>query len=153
PINGPKYGMVLANSAKMPTATAYSSPANHSATAATVAMLQETGATSEDTEGLVSYVQALEGVKVALIFTEVSNGTKVSFRSKGDWHVNEWARALGGGGHRNASGAFLELPLREAIQKTLDKAPQFLPLSDGVGDGDTLSEADQKYLALMQGKH
>ncbi len=118
----------------------------------TVAMLQETGATSEDTEGLVSYVQALEGVKVALIFTEVSNGTKVSFRSKGDWHVNEWARALGGGGHRNASGAFLELPLREAMQKTLDKAPQFLPLSDGVSDGDTLSDADQAYLALMQGR-
>ena len=79
------------------------------------AMLEETGATSEDTEGLVSYVLALEGVRVALIFTETAKGTKISFRSKGELHVNEWARAFGGGGHRNASGAFVQKPLSDTI--------------------------------------
>ncbi len=115
----------------------------------TIAMLQETGATSEDTEGLVTYVQALEGVEVALIFTEVSNGTKVSFRSKGEWHVHKWARSLGGGGHRNASGAFLKLPLQKAIRTTLESASQFLPLS--IEDAsETPSAEDEAYLLLLQ---
>ncbi len=113
-------------------------------------VLEETGATNEDTEGLVSYGLAIEGVQVALIFTETPRGTKVSFRSKGDVYVHEWARAFGGGGHRNASGAYLKRPLDEVIDAVLASAPRYLGLSDADPDANAaLSPEDAAYLSTL----
>lgn len=113
-------------------------------------MLNETGATHEDTEGFVNYALALEGVRVALIFSETPSGTKISFRSKGDWFVNEWARSLGGGGHRNASGAYVKKPLDVVIERVVAQAPRYLGLTDGGPDQDgTLSSEDQAYLSTL----
>ncbi len=126
-------------------------------------VLEDTGATSEDIEGFVSYGLAIEGVRVALIFTETQRGTKISFRSKGDLYVHEWARAFGGGGHRNASGAFVRRPLDAVIHEVMDSAPHYLGLSDaapttdgqvqnhGQADNDgALSPEDATYLSIMQ---
>jgi phosphoesterase RecJ-like protein len=60
-----------------------------------------------DTEGFVNYGLTLEGIRLAVIFIE--NGEegiiKISFRSEGDFSVNDFARAhFGGGGHLNAAG-------------------------------------------------
>ena len=112
-------------------------------------VLEDTGASTEDIEGFVSYGLAIEGVRVALIFTETRRGTKVSFRSKGDLYVHEWARAFGGGGHRNASGAFLHRPLDTVIREVMDSAPPYLGLADTDTDG-ALSPEDAAYLSLMQ---
>ena len=126
-------------------------------------VLEDTGATTEDVEGFVSYGMAVAGVRVALIFTETKRGTKISFRSKGDLYVNEWARAFGGGGHRNASGAFVHRPLEAVIQAVMESAPRYLGLSDPApnpdgpannqGEADTdgaLSPEDAAYLSIMQ---
>ena len=113
-------------------------------------VLEETGATNEDTEGFVGYGLAIEGVRAALIFTETPGGTKVSFRSKGDLHVHEWARAFGGGGHRNASGAYFKRPLDEVIDEVLASAPRYLGLSDDDPDADgALSPEDAAYLSTL----
>lgn len=113
-------------------------------------MLQETGASSEETEGFVSYVMSLGTVRVALIFTETAKGTKVSFRSKGDLHVNGWARAFGGGGHRNASGAFVKKPLGEVVQAVVDAAPKYVDLEEPEPEHNgTLSPEDAALLAKM----
>ncbi len=108
-------------------------------------MLQDTGASVEETDGFVNQVLSIEGVAVAMIFTETERGTKVSFRSKGDFHVHKWAQHYGGGGHRNASGAFIYGSLENAFKKTLDSAHQFIsiPVADESSD---LSSEDAAYL-------
>lgn len=116
-------------------------------------MLRETGASSEDTEGFVNYALSIEGVRAAVMFLETEKGTKMSFRSKADAHVNEWARALGGGGHKNAAGAYLRVPLDEAVEQVMALAPRFLGVEPDDGSEVALSEEDETYLsALMEMK-
>ncbi|MDG1766343.1 MAG: bifunctional oligoribonuclease/PAP phosphatase NrnA [Flavobacteriales bacterium] len=58
-----------------------------------------------DTEGLVNQALSIDGVKCAVFIREGNNKVKMSFRSKGDFDVNEFARAhFNGGGHKNAAG-------------------------------------------------
>ncbi len=69
-----------------------------------------------DSEGLVNYGLAINGVKVAGFFRESDGFVKVSLRSKGDFDVNALARVhFNGGGHRNAAGGRLDMTLPEAI--------------------------------------
>lgn len=113
-------------------------------------MLKETGTSHEDTEGIVNYALSIEGVRVALIFSETPSGTKVSFRSRGNWGVSVWARSLGGGGHHNASGAFLKRPLEEVIDTVIASAPSHLPLQEAEpGSNGSLSEEDAAYLSTL----
>lgn len=92
--------------------------------------LRELQADSDETEGFVNYVLSIEGVAAGLMFLETAKGTKVSFRSTGDTHVNEWAQAFGGGGHRNASGAFLKKSLAKTIEMVIEAAPRFIDIDD-----------------------
>jgi phosphoesterase RecJ-like protein len=112
-------------------------------------MLRETGASSEDTEGFVNYALSIEGVRVAIMFLETENGTKMSFRSKADAHVNMWARAFGGGGHKNASGAYLRVPLEEAIDQVMAAAPRFLEIEPEESGRVDLSDEDASYLSSL----
>jgi bifunctional oligoribonuclease and PAP phosphatase NrnA len=58
-----------------------------------------------DTEGLVNYPLSIEGLKMAVIIIDRGEERKMSFRSKGLFDVNEFARKyFNGGGHKNASG-------------------------------------------------
>jgi phosphoesterase RecJ-like protein len=58
-----------------------------------------------DTEGLVNVILSIEGIAVAVFFKEENDGVKLSFRSKGDFYVNEFAaKYFGGGGHKYAAG-------------------------------------------------
>lgn len=79
-----------------------------------------TGATPQDTEDMVGYTRSIAGVEVGLFFLEQpAGGVKVSFRSRGTINVAQLAEQFGGGGHRNASGAVLHVPLSEARQRVL----------------------------------
>jgi phosphoesterase RecJ-like protein len=65
----------------------------------------ETGATAEDTEGLVEEALTVRGVEIAALFELKNNGAlKVSLRSKGRANVSTLAQAFGGGGHPGAAG-------------------------------------------------
>lgn len=69
-----------------------------------------------DTEGLVNYALSIEHIKLAVLFTEREGLVRISFRSKGDIDVNEFARKhFNGGGHHNASGATSRISLKETI--------------------------------------
>jgi len=71
-----------------------------------------------DTESFVNYGLSLKGVKVAVIFIESSSDDyiKISFRSKGGFSVNEFARNhFNGGGHANAAGGRSNLSMVETI--------------------------------------
>ncbi len=72
------------------------------------AMLQATGASEEDTEGIVNYARAIAGVEVGCFFRETAGGAvKVSLRSRGEVDVGAVAVSLGGGGHARAAGITL----------------------------------------------
>ena len=68
--------------------------------------LQRFGATKGDTEGLVNIPLSIEGIHCSCFIREDKTQIKLSFRSTGDFPVNELASlAFGGGGHLNAAGA------------------------------------------------
>jgi len=66
-----------------------------------------TGAESDDTEGLIDHIRAIEPVIVACVFEEVGpEMTRISLRSKSDKvNVSEICKLFGGGGHPAAAGA------------------------------------------------
>jgi bifunctional oligoribonuclease and PAP phosphatase NrnA len=66
-----------------------------------------TGAETDDTEGLIDHIRAIEPVVVACVFEEVEPElTRISLRSKrADVDVNQVAAQFGGGGHPAAAGA------------------------------------------------
>ncbi|MCU0349314.1 MAG: bifunctional oligoribonuclease/PAP phosphatase NrnA [Flavobacterium sp.] len=73
-----------------------------------------------DTEGIVNYGLSLKGIDFAAIFIENKEEgiIKISFRSQGDFDVNEFSRNhFNGGGHKNAAGGKSFLPLNETIQQ------------------------------------
>jgi phosphoesterase RecJ-like protein len=79
-----------------------------------------TGAVPQDTEDLVNFTRSLAGVEVGLFFMEQPRGgVKVSFRAR-SVDVARIAERFGGGGHRLAAGATLELPLEEALTRVLE---------------------------------
>ena len=69
--------------------------------------LARTGAESNDTEGLIDHIRAIEPVVVACVFEEMgAELTRISLRSKSDKvNVNEICAQFGGGGHAAAAGA------------------------------------------------
>ncbi len=62
-----------------------------------------TGATVPDMDGIVDYARSLATVEVAIFAMELSDGIRISLRSKG-FDVNAIAAEFGGGGHRVAAG-------------------------------------------------
>jgi phosphoesterase RecJ-like protein len=71
-----------------------------------------------DTEGLVNFPLSIKGIKLAAIIIDRGDERKSSFRSKGGFDVNTFARKyFNGGGHFNAAGGKNTEPLDEVIAK------------------------------------
>lgn len=73
-----------------------------------------------DTEGFVNYGLGIDNFIFSVIFIEdmQKNFYKISFRSKGNFDVNEFARKyFNGGGHINAAGGRSDLTLKETLDK------------------------------------
>ncbi|MBD98881.1 MAG: DHH family phosphoesterase [Verrucomicrobia bacterium] len=78
-----------------------------------------------DTEGLVNYPLSINWVKIAILITEDKNKVKLSFRSKGDFPVNELAgKYFSGGGHQNAAGGMS----KSSVEETLNTLKKVIPL-------------------------
>lgn len=77
-------------------------------------LFERTGTGPEDTEGLVNTVLYVRGVQVAISLREEKDRIKFSLRSKGSTNVQAVAASFGGGGHRNAAGGHLFMPLSQA---------------------------------------
>lgn len=79
-----------------------------------------------DTEGIVNYALSIEGIRFAAFFVERDGIIKTSFRSKGNFDVNMFARKhFNGGGHKNAAGGMSELPMEKTIQKFITLLPEY----------------------------
>ena len=81
-----------------------------------------------DTEGVVNYALSLKGIIFAAIFIEDSDQEiiKISFRSKGKFSVNQFARNhFSGGGHDNAAGGKSDLDMAKTVTKFISLLPQY----------------------------
>ena len=69
----------------------------------------ETGATIDDSEGLVDYARAIDGVEVGVLIEDRSGAVKGSLRAKDPkYRVDLIAKQFGGGGHACAAGLNVE---------------------------------------------
>ncbi|NMA94504.1 MAG: bifunctional oligoribonuclease/PAP phosphatase NrnA [Clostridiales bacterium] len=89
-------------------------------------MLSETGASQEESSGMVDYAKNIRGVELAILFKEQEDGQiKISMRSKTTIDCNKLAQAFGGGGHARAAGCILDASLHDtkvAVIKEAKKA-------------------------------
>jgi bifunctional oligoribonuclease and PAP phosphatase NrnA len=80
--------------------------------------LQEYDFQPGDTEGFVNYPLSINNIVFSALFMEKKDHVKVSFRSKGNFPVNEFSRDhFSGGGHRNAAGGETKLSLTESVER------------------------------------
>lgn len=71
-----------------------------------------------DTEGLVNYPLSIQGIKLVGLVIDRDEERKWSFRSKGSFDCNTFARQyFSGGGHFNASGGRDGESLQETVRK------------------------------------
>ena len=91
-------------------------------------MLKRSSAEMSDSENFISFLQAMEGVRVSLFLREEKDGTRISLRSDGIIDVDRLAREYGGGGHRLAAGLRLKKNVHaakgemlKAIHRTIKK--------------------------------
>ena len=83
---------------------------------------EESGAASGDAEGIVNYGIETSGVEVAIQAKEQNEKqTKFSLRSRGALDVSKAAARLGGGGHANAAGVTIDLPMDQAVAQVLEE--------------------------------
>ena len=74
-----------------------------------------------DTEGVVNYPLSVRGIHLSVFLAERDGLIKISFRSKGNFDVNLFARKyFSGGGHKNAAGGKSDLSLNETIKNLLN---------------------------------
>jgi bifunctional oligoribonuclease and PAP phosphatase NrnA len=83
--------------------------------------------TVDDLDGIVEFPRSVAGVRIAIMFREVSQGrVKVSLRSVGKADVAAFAKPYGGGGHVHAAGVALEGSLAEVQGRILGAAREYL---------------------------
>jgi bifunctional oligoribonuclease and PAP phosphatase NrnA len=81
---------------------------------------------SGDTEGVVNYALSIRGVHMAAIIIERQEEIRLSFRSFGNFPVNEFAaKHFHGGGHKNAAGGKMDSKLQETVDKFLSLLPEY----------------------------
>ena len=83
----------------------------------TVADYEAAGAGEDETEAIVDTLRSVDGVEVAVLVKEQTNGTRVrvSLRSQG-WDVSALAAERGGGGHQRAAGFSADDDPREVVK-------------------------------------
>lgn len=72
-------------------------------------------------ETIIELAMIEKEIKVGALFIPLDERTKVSLRSKDKLDVGEIASSFGGGGHRNASGCVIKLPLEKSKKIILDE--------------------------------
>jgi phosphoesterase RecJ-like protein len=90
------------------------------------------GATADETEGLLEYLQAVQAIEAAFVLEEMADGlTRASLRSRGTVDVNRVCAEFGGGGHKLAAGLRTKLTIPELEPRLLDLIAKQLPATKG----------------------
>jgi phosphoesterase RecJ-like protein len=90
-------------------------------------VLAKTGTKEVDADNFTTYPMSVKGIVAGILFVELADGVKISFRSKGEIPINELAKEFGGNGHKNAAGARLYgVKLDPTRQLVLNAAAKYL---------------------------
>ena len=93
----------------------------------TLELLQRTGATQEDSEGLINIPLTVKEIQAVAFLKEIApDSFRVSLRSKGSVDVNRVANIFGGGGHKNAAGCTLNGSYGDVRQKVVTELTRAL---------------------------
>lgn len=87
----------------------------------TASMIEDSGASWDDVEGMVNWARNVEGVHVGVMLTTgKGGGVRVSMRSRTDRiDVGRVCMQLGGGGHPGAGGCHLDLDLEATKRRVV----------------------------------
>lgn len=89
----------------------------------TASEIRDLGIESEDIEGAASlFAPVTLGTEFGIIIDENEGFVKGSLRSRASFDVSKIAADLGGGGHKQAAGFVLKMPLDEAVKLVLETA-------------------------------
>lgn len=87
----------------------------HAAVCAIPKELEES-VSAEDLEGISGFLRSIEGVKISATIRQTETGSKMSVRAVPGFDAAAVCRKFGGGGHKGAAGAGLNMSLEEAVQ-------------------------------------
>ena len=81
-----------------------------------------------DIEGIVNHGLSIKTVRFTALFSERDDRIRLSFRSKGDFNVEDFARIhYNGGGHKNAAGGNSHKTMTETIKEFESLLKQYKP--------------------------
>jgi len=85
-------------------------------------LMSNVKASKSDVEGFSDFVRTIKGVEVSMMIVENKDQScRLNFRSAGKYIINGVAVALGGGGHKYASGAVINNPLNTVVENAVEK--------------------------------
>jgi len=89
--------------------------------------IRAAGCTANDIDDQVEVVRAIEGVRVAILFSEGRKGkVRMNFRGERGISVLELAQQFGGGGHGQAAGAILDGTVPQVVERVIPAALDYV---------------------------
>lgn len=85
------------------------------------------GCTAEDIDDQVEIVRSIEGVRVAILFSEGRKGKiRMNFRGERGLPILDLAQQFGGGGHEMAAGAIQDGTIAEVVARVVPAAQAYV---------------------------
>lgn len=85
---------------------------------------QQIGVTEDDMENISGFPRMISGVVVAATLRQEPDRVKISVRTNGEVDASEICGKFGGGGHRGAAGANLQMPMEQAVAAVIAAMPE-----------------------------
>ena len=89
-------------------------------------LMEETGASSDNIEGLSALGITIEGVDVSVFLKEHDDGYKVSVRTTEKLNACEICASFGGGGHARAAGCFISDTYESAVNRIVEEISKYI---------------------------
>ncbi len=90
-------------------------------------MVEDSGISEEETEGLASLPRQIEGVRIGVTLREKADGSvKISLRALHPLNASNICAKFGGGGHPGAAGCSLQCSLEEAKKQIVGACEEVL---------------------------
>ena len=96
-------------------------------------MLSETGTQHHDADGVAEFLARGQGTKVAILFRDLGDSTRVSLRTAKGLNSAAIAAEFDGGGHVRRAGCTVPLSSSEAIPRVLDACQRHVDGPGGSG--------------------
>ncbi|MFN0083966.1 MAG: DHH family phosphoesterase [Blastocatellia bacterium] len=95
--------------------------------------MERSGATEDDSDGIINYPLTVGDVEAVAFFRELSTSTyRISLRSKNRVNVARVAEGFGGGGHANAAGFTIKADYEELSREVIAKLKEAVATAPAV---------------------